>query len=323
MSENNTPDRATELDSDIPTFDPNTPPTAAEPTDIYARAGRAAPQDIPPHSPSINPSPEPVLGEVPDMHAEDALDHPVRTPAAATQQAEIFEVSDRLASDAPISAYDDGAMGTDATQHLAAVQLAQPAPLTEPAPAGVPADFVVRDEVIVEKEVKRGTLDFGLLLLRIFFSLYLISHALIVFFRIGSSEGISELSAEFAAYPYGDILSIALPTIELTAGIFLLFGLLSPVAAALAIISTSFMALHTINIQDSLTFNTATETLWFGAFLSAIALVVQFTGPGRYSFDAGRSWSKRPLASSWVFVIVGLGAAAALWWFGAATNPFN
>jgi hypothetical protein len=48
-----------------------------------------------------------------------------------------------------------------------------------------------------------------------------------------------------------------------------------------------------------------------------------FTGPGTISFDRSRGWSRRPLASSWIFAAVGLVGAAALWWFGAGTNPFN
>ena len=50
---------------------------------------------------------------------------------------------------------------------------------------------------------------------------------------------------------------------------------------------------------------------------------LQFTGPGKISFDMGRGWTQRPLASSWIFVVLGLGGAAALWWFGAGVNPLN
>lgn len=57
----------------------------------------------------------------------------------------------------------------------------------------------------------------------------------------------------------------------------------------------------------------------FGAF--AIAIALQFTGPGFISFDVKRSWARRPLATSWIFVIVGIAVLVALWWFGAGVNP--
>ena len=67
----------------------------------------------------------------------------------------------------------------------------------------------------------------------------------------------------------------------------------------------------------------ADSTLRLSALMLVVLVGLQFTGPGKISFDMGRGWTQRPLASSWIFVVLGLGGAAALWWFGAGVNPLS
>jgi len=50
---------------------------------------------------------------------------------------------------------------------------------------------------------------------------------------------------------------------------------------------------------------------------------VQFTGPGLYALDGARGWARRPLASSWLFMILGIAAVVAAWWLLAGTNPLS
>ena len=52
-----------------------------------------------------------------------------------------------------------------------------------------------------------------------------------------------------------------------------------------------------------------------------ISRALQFTGPGLVSLDFGRSWARRPLVSSWIFILLAIAGAVALWWFGAGVNP--
>lgn len=170
---------------------------------------------------------------------------------------------------------------------------------------------------------KRGTLDFGLLILRVFVAAYLIGTSVALFFNLGDSGGLNQLKSDFGGYAYADSLSIGVPALLLTSGVFLLFGLITPVAAALATIGTSFLFLHTMNGEDAINPLAWGEGAWLTLILVGISLALQFTGPGVISFDTARGWATRPLASSWIFMILGLVGGAALWWFGAGTNPFN
>lgn len=193
-----------------------------------------------------------------------------------------------------------------------------------------PADPVyeevsVASEPVVEEvaPVGRGTIDFGLLLLRLCFGAYLIISSLTTFFRLGGSEGIAGLESAYANYPFGTGMAIMVPTLELAAGVFIVLGLITPVAAAVALAVTAFGAFHAVveaaNGWNLLTWDAGT---WLPWILVGIALVLQFTGPGLYSVDNGRSWARRPLASSWIWLIVGLVAAGLMWWFATQINPF-
>ncbi|MGV0372925.1 DoxX family protein [Corynebacterium pilbarense] len=178
------------------------------------------------------------------------------------------------------------------------------------------------EPVVVEDETRRGTTDFGLFLMRLFLGAFLIIDSVAIFFRLGGNEGISGLESAFADYPYGSGLAVVVPTLELAAGVFLVLGLLTPIAALVAIAVTGFMALHAFVAQsDGFNVFAWTPETWLPVMLLAASLVVQFTGPGRYGVDASRGWAKRPLASSWICALLGLAAAGLIWWFGTGVNP--
>lgn len=200
---------------------------------------------------------------------------------------------------------------------------AAPAALTAVAESTEPTYAETAEPVVVEDDTRRGTTDFGLFLLRLALGAFFIIDSVGTFFRLGGNEGISGLESAFADYPYGDGLAVVVPTLELAAGVFLVLGLLTPVAALVAITVSGFMALHAFT-QQSDGFNVfawSPET-WVPVMLLAASLAVQFTGPGRYGIDASRGWAKRPLASSWICAVLGLAAAGLIWWFGTEVNPF-
>lgn len=190
-------------------------------------------------------------------------------------------------------------------------------PPAEPLPAEAPVHI---PPAAMEKP-KRGTLDFGLLLLRLVVGGYLITSAVSTFFQLGSHEGIPGLQADYQSYAYPQLLALFVPVAQLTAGVFLFIGLLTPVAAALATIVTSFTALHSVDAADSFSFINPPDSVWLAVITLGAVMALQFTGPGNVSLDFGRSWTLRPLASSWVFILVGIAGAVALWWFGAGVNP--
>lgn len=182
-----------------------------------------------------------------------------------------------------------------------------------------PVDEPAESTAVVEN-AKRGTIDFGLLLIRLLLGAYLIYDAVRVFFGVGG-YGLNELKSDFGSYNMPDLLSIAVPAMELAAGVFLVFGLLTPVAAAVATAVTGFLAAHTLYVTDGWTLSAIPDGVVLAVVLAGISLALQFTGPGVISLDTSRSWARRPLASSWLFAIVGIAGAIALWWFCAGVNP--
>lgn len=171
-------------------------------------------------------------------------------------------------------------------------------------------------------DIRRGTIDLGLFLLRIVFSAWLIIQGVGTFFTLGDYDGIAGLESEFSAYNQAHLLAVAVPAAQLAAGIFLLLGLLAPLAAMVALAVTGFMAVHQVAVdQAGLNIFNWAPTLWLPVIAAAIAVIVQFTGPGLYSLDGARAWARRPLASSWIFVIIGIAAVVAAWWLLAGTNP--
>lgn len=250
---------------------------------LYTRTGKAAPTEIFPRGEQND---GPLIPQAPETTAFDSTNETVavdRDPAYA----------------APAPAYTADTTGTADPVY---------AETTEP--------------VVVEDETRRGTTDFGLFLMRLFLGAFLIIDSVAIFFRLGGNEGISGLESAFADYPYGSGLAVVVPTLELAAGVFLVLGLLTPIAALVAIAVTGFMALHAFVTQsDGFNVFAWTPETWVPVMLLAASLVVQFTGPGRYGVDASRGWAKRPLVSSWICALLGLAAAGLMWWFGTGINP--
>ena len=149
-------------------------------------------------------------------------------------------------------------------------------------------------------------------------------------FSIGASTGISGLESEYGSYAMADILAMGIPVGQLVAGVFLVLGLLTPFASMLALVVTGFMAIHELaGAGTGLDVFAWPESLWLGLVLFVVNVGLQFTGPGFISVDSAlgvkalSSPARRPLASSWIFFILGAAALVAVWWFGAGINPLN
>lgn len=180
------------------------------------------------------------------------------------------------------------------------------------------------DTAVDPKAGRRGTIDFGLLFVRLALGVYLIIAGASTFFGLGASEGLSGLEGEFADYAMPGVLAIAVPTMQLVAGVFLVLGLVTPLAAAIGLVVTGFMAIHRLAQSDAgLNIFDWPEAMWLSVILFVIAVALQFTGPGFISLDFNRSWARRPLATSWIFVVIAVAALVAIWWFLAAVNPLG
>ena len=256
---------------------------------LFSRPGRAAPQEIKPAA--ANPA----------------------TPATPPVQPTYAEQDYA----APTGTHETVDYGSPAAPPAFAPVAAEP--------VAVPADYAepVAVEEVALPDHRRGTIDFGLLLIRLLLSGWLILEAVGTFFRLGGNPGLTGLEADYAGYLAPAGLAIIIPSLQLSAGVFLLLGLITPLFAMVATIATSFTALHALTTSGAGPNIFAwPETVWLSIVLLGISLALQFTGPGFLSLDYGRSWARRPLVSSWIFVLLAVAGGVALWWFGAGVNPF-
>lgn len=338
-----TPDKATDIDDDIPTYNSGansvkaSKPDKAEPTPdtttdavadkasgtasaeepkksrLFQRAGRAEPTVI---------KPKPAEAATTDTA-------PSSDPAAEAKT-ETFESAPRDTRDS--LSFDSAATDTETTAFPRAEATSEPAAETYD---DVPSTVAVADPAIesdaettvAEEEpqrARRGTIDFGLLFVRLALSIYLLVAGASTFFKLGGNEGLSGLENEYGEYTMAAALAIGVPTVQLIAGAFLLLGLVTPLAAMFGLIVTGFEAIHGLNASgDGLDVFAWNESVWLGLVLFAIAVALQFTGPGFISLDFNRSWTRRPLATSWIFIVIGVAALVAIWWFGAGVNPLS
>lgn len=336
-------------------------PSTEARTTIFERAGRAAPQVIEPNSSENRATGASVDSEPTTQFAQPEAATNTGAADAGTPNAGAADagVSDAVDEHRPEYRDEDFAAtevidpaGKQTTVPVAASATPQQAGYSVPTQQGVPQgqQGLANDEQIpvdgpyaqgtgglaetpgnaasaepvTTVDTRRGTIDLGLFLLRIALSAWLIIQATGTFFTLGSHEGIAGLESDFAAYNQAHLVAIAVPSVQLAAGIFLLLGLLAPVAAMLAWIVTGFLVVHELaQAQTGLNVFNWEETLWVPVMAAVLALVVQFTGPGLYALDGARGWARRTLASSWLFMILGIAAVVVAWWLLAGTNPLS
>lgn len=277
---------------------------SASASNIYTRTGKAAPTEVMPAAPQ--PAPKA------DAKAEQKAD-----PKAVAEPEEVLAMADTT-GEKPVKIVG----GETTTPAATATAPASESPAAQDSAVSPAEDLqaaVAKDGVdpvapaAQPAPLDRGTLDIGLLILRVVLGLVLILAAVGTFFQLGSIEGLAGLEEQLAGYNEPRILSIVLPTLQLAAGVFLVLGLITPLAATVAVAATGFTALDVVAGSSS-PFNWD-PAAWLAVTLLGLALAVQFTGPGAFGVDYARSWARRPLASSWIGAAVGLAAAGLMWWF--------
>ncbi len=366
------PDRANDNDFDdidVPPYRGNTDqPSGSTPTGQgsgqqgadstattrwYQRAGRAAPQSIPPTQGQPTQG-QPVQGQpttsmpaqpTRELRGDQAGQQPPTEQNPATGQGATTAFG---ADGGPATTADQGqphgqrqpAAGNYgyADEDFAPTTVTPahnpapaPAPVTgatgvvgtaeaaEPHPAAEETHAHVEDPT----RGRRGTIDLGIFIVRVGLAVWLILESIATFFRLGGNEGLAGLETEFAGYTFPAILALAVPTAQLAAGLFLIFGLVTPLFAAVATVVTGFGALHALASSGTgINVFAWPEGVWLSVILLVISVALQFTGPGLYSLDFGRRWARRPLASSWIFIVLAIAGVVAVWWFGTGINPF-
>jgi len=173
---------------------------------------------------------------------------------------------------------------------------------------------------------KRGTQDLGLLLLRVVIGAVFIAHGLQKAFGWWGGGGIDGFKSALsdAGYQNAGLLTYIGAGGQIIAGILLVLGLFTPVAAAgaLAYLVNSLLTVANAQHQDGYLSIFGSDGIEYLLVVVAAVAAIILVGPGRYGFDAGRGWARRPFVGSVVALILGVGVGIALWIFLRGNSPF-
>ncbi|WP_280268617.1 DoxX family protein [Nocardia wallacei] len=153
-----------------------------------------------------------------------------------------------------------------------------------------------------------STGDIGLLVLRVFFGGLLAAHGAQKLFGWFNGPGLDANNTMFDQMGYnpGDLFGTLAGLSELVGGLLLLLGLLTPLAAAIAL-GTMINAINAT--WASGLFGGAAGPGWEMPLLFAVAAAaLAFTGPGRYSLDYNRPWERHGIV--WGSAAVALAVVA-------------
>lgn len=232
--------------------------------------------------------------------------------------------------------YDSGTSGNPQTPGAGYGPIGEPLgalPYVPPQDSGAHPAFGHADIDTAEHDERvraagrRGTQDLGLLILRIGLGAVLITHGLQKLFGWWGGEGLTGFknSLSDAGYQHADILTYVAAGGEILAGLLLVLGLFTPLAAAGALAYLINGLLAGISAQS----NPRSFPFFlpngyeYQITLIVMAAAVILIGPGRYGFDAGRGWARRPFIGSFAALLVGIGAGVALWVLLNGGNPLG
>ena len=174
---------------------------------------------------------------------------------------------------------------------------------------------------------RRGTQDLGLMLLRWAVGALLIVHGLQKAFGWFGGPGLDGFENRLSevGYQHADMLTYIATGGQILAGVLLILGLFTPLAAAGALaylingLLVEAMAAHNeARLADFLTDGHEYKVIMIAAVVAII-----LAGPGRYGLDAGRGWARRPFVGSFAALLIGIGGGAALWVFLNGGNPLS
>lgn len=173
---------------------------------------------------------------------------------------------------------------------------------------------------------RRGTQDLGLLILRVALGVVLIAHGLQNAFGWWGGPGLLSFRDTLteAGYQHADLLTYLTSGAQIASGVLLVLGLFTPLAAAvaLAFLVNGMLATFTAQRKDGGLFVVG-PTVEYLLVLLAVAATIILAGPGRYGFDGGRGWARRPFIGSIVALLLGVGGGVAAWLFLRGNNPFG
>lgn len=173
---------------------------------------------------------------------------------------------------------------------------------------------------------RRGTLDLGLFALRLTVGVLLAMRGLQKLFGLFGGPGIDAFSQTLADSGFDQARALAITggAVELIAGVLLIIGLATPVAAGALLGIVGMGIAIRLSGPDSLPlFAEASRSLETSILYLGILLALLFTGPGRWAVDRKWGWSFRPRFSGVVWLIVAAVVVGLVWYFLNGTNPLT
>lgn len=180
------------------------------------------------------------------------------------------------------------------------------------------------DDERVRAAGRRGTQHLGLLVLRVGLGAVLVAHGLQKIFGWWGGEGLAGFknSLAGAGYQHADVLTYCAAGGEIAAGVLLVLGLFTPIAGAGALAYLINGVLTDMSAQHSKSFPFfLPDGHEYEITLIVMSAAVILVGPGRYGFDAGRGWARRPFIGSFAALVVGIAAGVAVWLLLNGNSP--
>jgi putative oxidoreductase len=207
----------------------------------------------------------------------------------------------------------------------------EPLPYVEPRGSGRHSvESSESDDDVDERVVaggRRGTQDFGLLLLRAAVGGIFIAHGLQKAFGIWGGTGLDGFrnSLSGMGYHHADVLTYVAAGTQIASGALLVLGLFTPLAAAAALAYlVNGLAANVAAQRDAgyIGFFLPDGNEYLLLMIVAVAAVI-LAGPGRYGLDAGRGWARRPSWGSFTALLLGIGGGVAVWMLLNGSNPLS
>ena len=174
---------------------------------------------------------------------------------------------------------------------------------------------------------RRGTQHLGLLILRVGLGVVLAAHGLQKLFGWWGGTGVTAFrnSLSDVGYQHADILAYVSAGGETVAGVLLVLGLFTPLAAAgaLAFLINGMLATLSAKPHSHSFSYFLPDGHEYQITLIVMAVAVILAGPGRYGLDAGRGWAHRPFIGSFVALLVGIAAGVGVWVLLNGVNPIG
>lgn len=225
------------------------------------------------------------------------------------------------------SVADSGTGGYNLLEHQEPLPYVQPhSAARHAAPESAEIDEDEHDDRLRDVG-RRGTQHLGLLVLRVGLGVVFGAHGLQKLFGWWGGSGVTGFrnSLSDVGYQHADILAYVSAGGELVAGLLLILGLFTPVAAAgaLAFLINGLLASVSVRPHAHTFSFFLPEGHEYQITLIAMAAAVVLCGPGRYGLDARRGWAHRPFIGSFVALLAGVAAGVGIWVALNGVNPIG